>query len=54
MYMAGDTKKGKMLTNLLARDMGHEECYDLGGSDKVVLMEEMISFRNNRNTTIKV
>ncbi len=53
MYMAGDSKKGKMLTNLLARDMGHEECYDLGGSDKVMLMEEMISFRNKKELVKK-
>lgn len=40
MFMAGDSKIGKEITQQLAKDLGFENCYDLGGNDKVALLEQ--------------
>ncbi len=40
MFMAGDSKRGKEVARQLALDCGFEECYDFGGNDKVVLLEQ--------------
>jgi len=40
MYMAGDDEEGKAVARQLAKDAGFAECYDFGGADKVVLLEQ--------------
>ena len=40
MFMAGDSKRGKEATRQLALDAGFAECYDFGGNDKVLLLEQ--------------
>jgi len=40
MFMAGDDDKAKIVVKKLATDIGFAECYDIGGSDKVVLLEK--------------
>ena len=44
MFMAGDSIKGKALTEQLAIDAGFAVCYDVGGNDKFSLMEQFASF----------
>lgn len=41
MFMAGDSKKAKQIASLLARDLGFEQCHDIGNSDKIQLLDEM-------------
>ncbi|NBC27125.1 MAG: NAD(P)-binding domain-containing protein [Bacteroidetes bacterium] len=40
MFMAGDDDNAKSVIKRLATNIGFEECYDFGGSDKVVLLEK--------------
>ena len=40
MFMCGDSKKAKETANQLAKDLGFENCYDFGGSDKFELQEQ--------------
>ena len=40
MFMAGDSKKAKAVALQLAKDAGFLNCYDFGGSDKIVLLEK--------------
>ncbi|MDX2195682.1 MAG: NAD(P)-binding domain-containing protein [Cytophagales bacterium] len=41
MYYAGDSKKAKQTAEELAVKIGFEKCYDFGGEDKVVLLEQL-------------
>ena len=43
-FVAGESKKGKTVTQQLAKDAGFEECYDIGGNDKFDLMEQFAWF----------
>ncbi|MCR9154384.1 MAG: NAD(P)-binding domain-containing protein [Bacteroidetes bacterium] len=43
-FVAGESKKGKTITQQLAKDAGFEECYDIGGNDKFDLMEQFAWF----------
>lgn len=40
MFMAGSSQKGKTVAAQLARDAGFSECYDFGGDDTFVLLEQ--------------
>ncbi len=40
MFMAGDNDEAKSVATQLAKDAGFEHCYDFGGSDRVVLLEQ--------------
>lgn len=40
MFMAGNSEKGKSVARQLALDAGFAACYDFGGDDKVVLLEQ--------------
>lgn len=40
MFMAGHSHKGKEVAAQLARDAGFAECYDFGGDDQVLLLEQ--------------
>lgn len=40
MFMAGDSSEGKEVARKLSKDIGFAECYDLGGDDKVSLLEQ--------------
>lgn len=42
MFMAGSSEKGKQVARQLALDAGFAECYDFGGDDKVVLLEQLL------------
>jgi 8-hydroxy-5-deazaflavin:NADPH oxidoreductase len=47
MFVAGDSKKGKEVVRLLARDLGFADCHDFGDSDAVALLDEMaICYQN--------
>lgn len=41
MFMAGASAHGKAVAAGLARDLGFAECYDLGGDDKIPLLEAL-------------
>ena len=41
MFMAGSSARGKEIARQLARDAGFAECYDLGGDDRVPLLESL-------------
>lgn len=41
MFVAGDSKHAKEVVRTLALDAGFGECYDVGGSDKVPLLESL-------------
>lgn len=41
MFMAGDSTHGKAVAAELSRDLGFAECYDMGGDDKVFLVEAL-------------
>ncbi|WP_080057732.1 NADPH-dependent F420 reductase [Spirosoma aerolatum] len=41
MFMAGDSLKGKAIAAQLAREIGFSDCYDLGGNDKLTLIEQL-------------
>ncbi len=40
MFVAGSSAKGKAVAKQLAHDLGFAECYDLGGDDKIALLEQ--------------
>jgi predicted dinucleotide-binding enzyme len=40
MFMAGDSKTAKETVKQLAKDVGFADCYDFGGNDKVILLEQ--------------
>jgi 8-hydroxy-5-deazaflavin:NADPH oxidoreductase len=40
MFMAGSSATGKAVARQLALDAGFAECYDFGGDDKVLLLEQ--------------
>ena len=40
MFMAGESLKAKSVAKQLALDAGFGSCYDFGGSDKVLLLEQ--------------
>lgn len=40
MFMAGDSNKAKSVAKQLSLEAGFENCYDFGGADKVVLLEQ--------------
>lgn len=44
MFMAGDSSNGKEIIRQLALDAGFAECYDVGGNDKFLLMEQFAFF----------
>lgn len=62
MFVAGDDKDSKHLVSILSKDIGFGECYDFGGDDKVVLLEQFalgwvnlaIMQGHGRNLAIKV
>ena len=41
MFMAGSSSRAKEVARLLARDAGFAECYDLGGDERVPLLESL-------------
>ncbi len=41
MFMAGENQRAKDIARILALDCGFERCIDIGGSDKVQLLESM-------------
>lgn len=42
MFVAGDSKKGKLIATKLAKQIGFGKVYDLGGNDKFELMEQIV------------
>ena len=40
MFMAGDSKTAKETVKQLAKDAGFGDCYDFGGNDKEILLEQ--------------
>lgn len=40
MYTAGNSEYAKMICNELAKDLGFANCYNFGGDDKVLLLEQ--------------
>ena len=40
MFTCGDSTRGKEVTTQLAKEAGFAECYDIGGNDKLGLMEQ--------------
>ena len=62
MFMAGDSEKAKSVARKLALDAGFGECWDFGGEDKVVLLEQFalswinlaIMQGNGRDIALKV
>lgn len=51
MFVAGDSLKAKIVTRLLANDLGCPLCYDLGGNDKVGLLEHLAESRKRKQKT---
>ena len=41
MFMAGSSARGKEIARQLARDAGFAECYDLGGDERIPLLESL-------------
>ena len=62
MFVAGSTAKGKQIASKLTNDIGFTECYDFGGDDKAVLLEQLalcwinlaIFQKQGRNIAIKI
>jgi 8-hydroxy-5-deazaflavin:NADPH oxidoreductase len=62
MFAAGDSAKAKETAVKLSKDIGYENCYDFGGSDKFELIEQFamcwinlaIMQGNGRNIAFKV
>ncbi|OWY24185.1 NADPH-dependent F420 reductase [Sphingobacteriales bacterium UPWRP_1] len=62
MFVAGSSQKGKDIAINLAKDVGFETCYDIGGDDKVQLLEDFALFwinlaimqRQGRNIAFKL
>jgi len=52
-FVAGNSKKAKEITKILAKDLGYTNCYDFGDSTTIPLLEEMakgwhnLSLRNS-------
>lgn len=44
LFTAGDSEKGKEIAISLAKDAGFAACYDVGGNDKFMLMEQFAWF----------
>lgn len=44
LFVAGDSKDGKLVASKLASDAGFAECFDIGGNDKFELMEQFAWF----------
>lgn len=44
LFVAGDSARGKEAAIRLAKDAGFAECYDIGGNDRFVLMEQFAFF----------
>ncbi len=44
LFVAGDSTRGKEAASQLAKDAGFAECYDIGGNDKLQLMEQFAWF----------
>ena len=41
MFMAGSSARAKEIARQLARDAGFDECYDLGGDERIPLLESL-------------
>lgn len=41
MFCAGDNKEAKAIATQLAKEIGFSTCYDFGGDDKVLLLEQL-------------
>src|SRR5208283_4690959 len=41
MFMAGSSARAKEIARQLARDAGFAECYDLGGDERIALLESL-------------
>ncbi len=41
MFVAGDSSSPKIIASQLAKDIGFENCYDLGGDDAIPLLESL-------------
>jgi hypothetical protein len=41
MFMAGSSSRGKEIARQLAREAGFAECYDLGGDERIPLLESL-------------
>ncbi len=41
MFVAGDSEKGKQAATQLAKDIGFAICYDFGGNDKFLAIEQL-------------
>ncbi|HRI26797.1 MAG TPA: NAD(P)-binding domain-containing protein [Chitinophagales bacterium] len=62
MFMAGSSEKGKQVAAQLSKEAGFAECYDIGGDDKVQLLEDFALFwinlaimqRQGRNIAFKL
>lgn len=62
MFVAGGSVEGKKVAIRLAKDLGFEACYDFGGDDKIVLLEQFalswinlaIMQRHGRNIAFKL
>ncbi|TGL70075.1 NADPH-dependent F420 reductase, partial [Leptospira levettii] len=44
MFVAGDSRSGKVIAKQLTLDLGFADCYDVGGNDKFALLEEFAFF----------
>jgi len=44
LFVAGDSENAKAIAIQLAKDAGFAECYDIGGNDKFLLMEQFAFF----------
>jgi len=62
MFCAGNSEKGKTIVKQLAKEVGFAECYDIGGDDKIQLLEDFALFwinlaitqRQGRNIAFKL
>ncbi len=62
MFVAGSSEKGKTVAAQLAKEVGFAECYDIGGDDKIQLLEDFALFwinlaivqRQGRNIAFKL
>jgi hypothetical protein len=41
MFMAGSSSRAKEIARQLARDAGFAKCYDLGGDERIALLESL-------------
>jgi predicted dinucleotide-binding enzyme len=48
-FMASDSKKGKEMVKLLAKDLCLGECYDFGGNEMVSTLDEMAICWHNQS-----